>query len=212
MLSLSSMVAAMKYCEMQSNLDDLAYEGSVKPNMNDPSIEVNEISPMSRRNLEIFRAFEHNIRQGVFPPIQIVHDEDFGFSVKALACMQRHTLIAQYLGEVVTMEQSSQSSSDSLMVLLDSGDPSTSLIIDPTRVGNFARFLSGINNCKIESKRKINVRTLRFVMDGKLRVCLFTSRRVEEGETLKYDYNAGHEGKDILQWTRLGFYDTSNFF
>ncbi len=74
------------------------------------------------------------------------------------------------------------------MVLLDSGDLSTSLIIDPSRVGNFARFLSGINNGKVESKRKINVRTLRFVMDGKLCVGLFTSRRVETGEVLTYDY------------------------
>ena len=137
------MVAAMNYCGMESLLVDLAYGETTDEEMNDPSLEVDDIAPMSKRNLEIFHAFKHNVSQGVFPPVQIIHDENFGFSVKALASIPRHTLIAEYLGEVVTMEQSGQSNSDSLMVLLDTGDPETSLIIDPTTQGNMARFLSG---------------------------------------------------------------------
>jgi hypothetical protein len=211
-LSLSSIVAAMKSCEMQSYLNDLTYGGSAEESMNDPSMETSAIKPMRGRNLDVFRAFQHNLKEGVFPPIQIVRDENFGLSVKALTQMKQHTLIAQYLGEVITMEDSeSQSSSDSLMILLDSGNPLTSLIIDPSREGNFARFLGGINNGNEESKRRMNVRSLRFVMDGKLRVCLFTSRCVKAGELLHYDYNAGHKGKDIREWTKTGFYDTSNF-
>lgn len=206
------MVAAMKYCGMNSNLVDLTYSGTANEEMNDPSLEIDKIAAMSKRNLEVFRAFKANTREGIFPPIQIFHDKDFGFSVKALASMHRHTLIGEYLGEVVTMEQSGQSNSDSLMVLLDTGDPQTSLIIDPTRAGNIARFLSGINNRSLLSKRKANVRTRRFMMDGKVHVCLFTSRRVDAGEILNYDYNAGNEGKDVDQWAKSGFYDTSNFF
>jgi hypothetical protein len=150
----------MKWSEMQSNLNDLTYGGRAEESMNDPSIEENKVSPMRQRNLDIFRAFQHNLKEGVFPPIQVVRDEELGFSVQALAQMQKHTIIAEYLGEVVTVEDSiSQSSSDSLMILLDSGDPLTSLIIDPSRVGNFARFLGGINNGKAESKRRMNVGT-----------------------------------------------------
>lgn len=144
--------------------------------------------------------------------VQIIYDENFGFSVKALASMPRHTIIGEYLGEVTTVEHSGQSNSDSLMVLLDTGDPQTSLIIDPTHAGNIARFLSGINNRSLLSKRKANVRTRRFQDNGKVHVCLFTSRRVEAGEILNYDYNAGHEGKDVETWAKSGFYDTSNFF
>jgi len=209
--SILSMVAAMQYCGMKSYSVDHTYSG-VNEEMNDPSLEVDEISQMSKRNISIFQAFKHNTREGVFPPVQIIYDENFGFYVKALACMPRQTIIGEYLGEVVTMEQSSQSNSDSLMVLLDTGDPETSLIIDPTRVGNTARFLSGINNRSLMSKRKANIRTRRFFMDGKVHVCLFTSRRIEAGETLNYDYNAGNEGKDVGQWAQSGFYDTSNFF
>jgi len=210
--SILSMVAAMKYCGMKTHLDDLQYIENAKEEMNNPSLEVDAIAPMSKRNLEIFRAFKYNTSQGVFPPVQIIHDENFGFSVKVLACMPRHTLIAEYLGEVVTMENSGQSNSDSLMVLLDTGDPETSLIIDPTMQGNIARFLSGVNNRSLLSKRKANVRTRRFIYMGKVHVCLFTSRRVEAGEILNYDYNAGNEGKDVDQWAKSGFYDTSNFF
>ena len=205
------MVAAMKYCGMESNLSDLSYK-HVSEEMNDPSLETDTITPMSRRNLEIFQAFKHNVKQGVYPPVEIVYDENFGFGCKSLAAMPRHTLIGEYLGEVVTAEQSGQSNSDSLMVLLDSGDPKTSLIIDPTDAGNIARFLSGVNNRSLMSKRKANVRTRRFFMDGKIHVALFTSRRVEAGEVLNYDYNAGNEGKDVSRWASSGFYDTSNFF
>ena len=206
-----SMVASMKYCGMESNLDDLSYK-HISEEMNDPSIEVDEITPMSRRNLEIFQAFKHNIKQGIHPPLQIIYDENFGFSCKSLANIPRQTIIAEYLGEVVTWEMSGQSNSDSLMVLLDSGDPETSLIVDPTNAGNTARFLSGVNNRSSMSKRKQNVRTRRFFMDGRLHVCLFTSRDIKAGETLNYDYNAGNEGKDVSQWAKSGFYDTSAFF
>ena len=197
---------------MRANLSSLRYSGNATESMNDPNLEVDEIGAMSKRNLEIFRAFLHNMSMGVLPPVQIFHDENFGFSVKALATIPRHTLIGEYLGDVLTMEDSAKSNSDSLMVLLDTGDSSTSLIIDPTNAGNISRFLSGVNNRSLLSKRKANVRTRRFHMDGKVRVCLFTSRRVEAGEILNYDYNAGNEGKEVSQWARTGFYDTSNFF
>lgn len=206
------MAASMKYCGMESNLLELVYAEPANEGMNDPALEADTVAPMSKRNLKIYRAFLHNIKQGVLPPVEIIHDENFGFSVKSLGFMRKHTLITAYLGEVVTMEQSGLSSSDSLMVLLDTGNPQTSLIIDPTRAGNIARFLSGINNRSLLSRRKRNVRTRRFEMDGKMHVCLFTCRSVEAGETLNYDYNAGNEGKDIGQWTKTGFYDTSNFF
>ena len=120
------------------------------------------------------------------------------------------TVLLWKIGEVITLDQSSES--DSLMILLHTGDPKTSLIIDPTNAGNIARFFSGVNNMSLVSKRKANVRTRRFCLDGRLHVALFTSRRVETGEKLNYDYNAGRQGQSSEQWLKGGFYDTSNFF
>ena len=96
-------------------------------------------------------------------------------------------------------------------------DDSTSLIIDPSRIGNMARFFSGINNRNLMSKKKANVRTRRFSVKvensshNQCRVVLFTARDVKPGEILHYDYNAGIEGKSVGEIVRTGFYDTSNF-
>jgi len=212
--SLASIVAAMKYCGMASYSEELVYpvEYGATKEMNDASLNTTRIDPLSQRNLGIFKDFLHNQRKGCFPPIKVVHDEKIGFSVEALAAIPRHTLIAEYVGEVITAERSGETSSDSLMMLLDTGSPKTSLIIDPTRAGNFARFLSGINNRCCASRRKANVRTRRFVMDGKCRVALFTSKKIEAGDKLNYDYNAGVEGKTVEEWANTGFYDTSNFY
>ena len=91
------------------------------------------------------------------------------------------------------------------------GDPKTSLIINPTREGNIARFLNGINNRSYLGRRKANVKSRRFSYEGTCRVVLFTSKQIEPGDMLHYDYNAGNEGKSVAEWADSGFYDTSNF-
>jgi hypothetical protein len=98
-------------------------------------------------------------------------------------------------------------------MLLETGNPKTSLIIDPSNSGNLARFLSGVNNSSHESRRKINVRTRRFMVDGECRVVLFSSRKILKGERLSYDYNAGLVQQNLKEadWARHGFYDTSHF-
>ena len=60
-----------------------------------------------------------------FPPICIVYDGKIGLTVGALAVIPMHTIIAECVGEVTTMEKSYNTSSDSLMILLETGDPKT---------------------------------------------------------------------------------------
>jgi len=210
--SLTTMVAAMDYCGMTNYTENLVYsvENDVNETMNDANLD--NVEPLSRRNLEVFQRYKENLKNGIFAPVEIVYDEKIGFKVKALAAIPRHTIITEYIGDVITVKRSEERSSDSLMMLLDTGDPKTSLIIDPTKNGNIARFFSGINNISFVARRKANVRTRRFVYEGKCRVLLFTSKRVEPGDELHYDYNAGNEGKSVAEWAKTGFYDTSNFF
>eukprot|EP00561_Arcocellulus_cornucervis_P009539 CAMPEP_0185828512 /NCGR_PEP_ID=MMETSP1322-20130828/32591_1 /TAXON_ID=265543 /ORGANISM="Minutocellus polymorphus, Strain RCC2270" /LENGTH=271 /DNA_ID=CAMNT_0028526253 /DNA_START=326 /DNA_END=1139 /DNA_ORIENTATION=- len=192
--------AAMKYVGMSKYSEDLTYSDDVPESMNDASLEDGVVEPLPRRVEEIFREFKMNLSQGVFPPLQIIHDPNVGFTTVALEDIKKHTVIAEYVGEVTTVEHTAGSSSDSLMFLLSTGDNSTSLMIDPTATGNIARFLSGINNRSNLSRKNANVRTRRFVIDGQCRVALFTSRRITAGETLHYDYNAGIEGKSLDEW------------
>jgi len=209
--SLISMVAGMKYCGMTDYSEDLVYDvdAGVTESMNDASLE--QIDRMSQRNLEIFEEFKQNMRAGLYPPIRLVYEQNVGLTVEAIVPIPKHTLITEYVGCVTTVAQSGETSSDSLMILLDTGDIKTSLVIDPSRCGNIARFLSGVNNASQRSLRKVNVRTRRFEVNGRCRVALFTSRKVAAGEKLCYDYNAGMEGRDLAEWAKNGFYDTSNF-
>ena len=78
--------------------------------------------------------------------------------------IRKFTLITEYVGEVDTLGNNEHNSNDSIMDLLRTGwemerhirarDPATSLVIIPEKYGNVARYLSGINNSKKESKKK----------------------------------------------------------
>lgn len=200
---------------MQRYSEELVYDrrpgGGTTEGLNDARKDLVEVGTLSRLNLGIFAQYKENLREGVYPPVRIIEDGEIGYTVEAEAGMPRHTIVTEYVGEVTTVEGSYGTGSDSLMTLLDTGDPKTSLVIDPTRQGNIARFLSGINNRSYRGRKKANVRSRRFSVDGKCRVVLFTSKRVEPGDMLHYDYNAGNEGKSVAEWAEAGFYDTSNF-
>jgi hypothetical protein len=207
--SLASIAAAAKYCGMECYTESLVYEGTVSESMNDVSLD--KVQGLSKVNLDIFEKFKSNLKMGIYPPVEVVYDVNIGFLVKALVKIPKHTIVAEYIGAVNTITECRNSNSDSLMSLLLTGDDSTSLIIDPSRVGNMARFFSGINNKHYISKKNANMRTRRFAFDGKCRVVLFTCKDVMEGDILHYDYNAGVEGKSVDEMIQTGFYDTSNF-
>lgn len=79
--------------------EENVYKGNVTKDMNNPALERDIISSLSKRNLSIFRAFKENQKRGVYPPIKIVNDERYGFFVEALKSIPRHTLIAEYVSE-----------------------------------------------------------------------------------------------------------------
>lgn len=72
------------------------------------------------------------------------------------------TLLCEYLGEVQTDEQIEGKQNDSIMELLSTNDPSTSLNVVPEKSSNIARFFNGINNSVKDTKNTVqNVRTMR---------------------------------------------------
>lgn len=102
-------------------------------------------------------------------------------------------LLCEYVGEVYTDEVlETRPHNDSIMELLCTGDPKTSLNVAPERYSNVARFFNGINNSVAGSKRKQqNIRTMRCQVDGQATVLLYTSKAVRKGEQLRFDYNEG---------------------
>ena len=79
-----------------------------------------------------------------------------------------------------------------MMTLLESGFAATSLVIIPEKNGNLAKYLSGINNGKKNSKKlQQNVKSRRYNVEGECRVILYACRDIKSGEILYYDYNEG---------------------
>jgi hypothetical protein len=80
------------------------------------------------------------------------------------------------------------------MELIRHPSSSSSLVICPEKKGNIARFLSGINNADKNAKKKQNVNSARYDIDGKVHVLLYASKAIKKCEILYYDYNAGGSG------------------
>lgn len=110
--------------------------------------------------------------------------------MRADAPIPDRTLLTEYVGDVDFMSRHKHNDSDSIMTLLNTGNERTSLVIVPDRRGNIARFLSGINNHCSASRRRQNVKSARFRVDGQVRVVLYANRDIRRGEVLFYDYNA----------------------
>jgi hypothetical protein len=119
--SISSIAAAIKYCGMESYNEELVYDRAISSSANDATLDLDSVTPMSKKNVQLFQEYKANLNKGVFPPMEVVYDESIGFMVKALAKMKRHTIITEYIGEVTTVDQTCNTSSDSLMNLLQTG-------------------------------------------------------------------------------------------
>ncbi|GMH95657.1 hypothetical protein TL16_g13212 [Triparma laevis f. inornata] len=157
--SVTSVASALMFMEVQQYSDNLIYSKRTPREMN--RSELDTVEEMSPRNLFIYKQFKRNTALGLIPPVNVEYDKSQGFVVEALEDIKDKTLLVEYAGAVTRIVDSGQTDSDSLMVLLETNSPKTSLIIDPSTSGNMARFFSGVNNSNHESKKKINVRTRR---------------------------------------------------
>ena len=136
------------------------------------------------------------------PPVTLDYDPQAGFYVRAATDLPELTLLAEYLGQVRTEDESICVENDSIMELVCTESPLTSLVVIPFEHANVARFFNGINNSVREAKTlQQNVRSMRCQVDGKATVLLFTKRAVKKGEMLLFDYNEA--GKNL--------YPTSHF-
>jgi hypothetical protein len=119
-----------------------------------------------------------------------------GFFVRAALDIPELTLLAEYCGEVRTEVQTKEYiGNDSIMELLCTGNPATSLNVVPDKHSNVARFFSGINNARADSKvRQQNLRTMRCQVEGQALVLLYTKRNIKKGEPLRFDYNEAGKG------------------
>ncbi|CAD8106315.1 unnamed protein product [Paramecium sonneborni] len=177
------------YCQNINFNDDLVYQ-SVKKELNNGYSE--KLDPLIGKDLRAFKQYKQVTRSGFYGPLIVEYNLDQGFYVKSVQPIAYKTLICEYVGDVFRFADQVYSTSDSMMSLLETGFAATSLVIIPEKNGNIAKYLSGINNSKKNSKKiQQNVKSRRYNVEGESRVILYACRDIKSGEILYYDYNEG---------------------
>ncbi|XP_024977634.1 probable Histone-lysine N-methyltransferase ATXR5 [Cynara cardunculus var. scolymus] len=175
--------------------DDLTYPPGMAPrSANQAILEHGGMQVLSKEDFETLEKCRAMAKRGEYPPLLIVYNSCLGYTVEADDLIKDLTLIAEYAGEVDYIRNREDDDGDSMMSLLLATDPDISLVICPDRRANIARFVSGVNNHKAESRKRQNVKCVRYNVGGECRVLLVATRDILKGEILYYDYN-GYENE-----------------
>lgn len=167
--------------------DDLIYLNESCPSYLNSSYLEPGIQKLSDYNKKIYYKFKENSSKGIYAPVEVIDDPVQRFIVRAIDDISQNTIITEYTGEVDLLRNQLLSNNDSIMDLIRSPNSASSLVILTEKYGNLARFLSGINNYRRNSKQ--NVYSIRADIDGAVHVLLLAMRKIKKGEVLYYDYN-----------------------
>lgn len=171
--------------------DNLVYENLNIYNKNNANKEPG-LFPCTNHNRLVYYEFKKHTVIGNYPGLEVVTDDRQGFIVKAVLDIPAYTLICEYTGEVVPQRKVFfDNDNDSIMELLKAPSSVDSIVIKPTKYCNIARFISGINNYKSDSYKKINICCIKLNIDCQAHVILYSCRYIKSGEILYYDYNRG---------------------
>ena len=170
------------YYEIDNRLSNLIEYGHVELEDNDKQIYYKLKEQTSKGNYNYIK-IENHIRQG--------------YIVVANTDMQKNTLLCEYAGNVLSLQEyykkypkTKGSKNDSIMDLTITPFCETTLIICPYTCTNLGKFFSGVNNNDKESMKKINVFSVKILIDGSLHILLITSKNIKKGDILYYNYNA----------------------
>ncbi|KAH9617442.1 hypothetical protein KSS87_020614 [Heliosperma pusillum] len=187
-----SLATALTALNMEFS-NELTYMPGMAPRSANQAIyEDGGMQVLSKDDHETVNYCRAMARNGECPPLLITYDACEGYTVEADAPIKDLTFIAEYTGDVDYIKNRERDDCDSLMTLLLATDLSKSLVICPDKRGNIARFINGINNHTPESKKKQNLKCVRYDVNGECCVLLVATRDIAKGERLYYDYN-GYE-------------------
>ncbi|KAH7284142.1 hypothetical protein KP509_34G040900 [Ceratopteris richardii] len=144
---------------------------------------------MKKEDKASYQKCKEMCKRGDCPPLLVKFDSHEGFVVEADGFIKDLTIVAEYTGDVDYMSKRENDDGDSIMGLLFTDSESKDLVICPDKRGNIARFVSGINNHTREGKKKQNLKSVRFDIDGEAHALLIAIRDIHKGERLYYDYN-----------------------
>ncbi|EHA8589025.1 putative Histone-lysine N-methyltransferase ATXR5 [Cocos nucifera] len=189
---MGSLATALTALEMEFS-NELTYMPGMAPrSANQAILEKGGMQVLPKEDKETLELCRAMCKRGECHPLIVVYDSLEGFTVQADGQIKDMTFITEYTGDVDYLVNREHDDCDSMMTLLSATNPSNSLVICPDKRGNIARFINGINNHNQESRKKQNLKCVRYNVDGECRVLLVACRDIASGERLYYDYN-GYE-------------------
>ncbi|MCO5610461.1 hypothetical protein L7F22_064699 [Adiantum nelumboides] len=186
---MASLATAMTNSGVEYSNELTYMPGLAARSANDPNLEIGGMQVMSKEDKASYDQCKEMCRGGACPPLMVTFDAHEGFVVEADGFIKDLTIVAEYTGDVDYMSKRENDDGDSIMGLLFTNSSSTDLVICPDKRGNIARFVSGINNHTREGRRKQNLKSVRFDIDGEVHALLIAIRDIHKGERLYYDYN-----------------------
>ncbi|KAL3524627.1 hypothetical protein ACH5RR_012999 [Cinchona calisaya] len=192
LLQMESLASALTALNMEFSAELTYMPGMAPKTANRAKFENGGMQVLSKEDVETLEYCKAMEKSGLCPPLMVVFDSCEGYTVEADDPIKDMTFITEYAGDVDYMKKREHDDCDSLMTLLSANNSSKSLVVCPDNRGNIARFISGINNHLPESKKKQNLKCVRYDVKGECRVLLVATRDIAKGERLYYDYN-GHE-------------------
>ncbi|KAG1369767.1 hypothetical protein COCNU_15G001330 [Cocos nucifera] len=186
---MGSLATALTTLQMEFS-NELTYMAGMAPrSANQAILEKGGMQVLPREDKETLKLCRAMYKRGECPPLLVVYDSLEGFTVQADGHLKDMTFIAEYTGDVDYLLNRQHDDCDSIMTLLSATNPSDSLVVCPDKRGNIARFINGINNHNQESRKKQNIKCVRYDVDGECRALLVACRDIACGERLYYDYN-----------------------
>jgi hypothetical protein len=151
---------------------------------------VEKIYQLHPSDEEEYEDFKSGLEEGRVPALEVREDRKKGFYLVSTGFIPANTIIAEYIGELITARESlGMISNDSIFTLIRNPRSSDSLDIAPSRFANIAIFISGVNNQDESAKKLENVFALKFLYRGISRVILITMRNISAHEILYLNYN-----------------------
>jgi len=121
------------------------------------------------------------IQNGISPKLVPFLTEFKGWGLKAAEKIDKGQFVIEYVGEVIDLEtcrarlRSTRNHRNFFFLTLNNNE-----CIDASRKGNLARFIN--HSCNP------NCQTQKWVVRGELRIAIFASKDIEEGEEVTFDY------------------------
>jgi hypothetical protein len=161
--------------------DNLIYTDNFELNKPENALFVKYLNKENILKLYQLKQFTSN---GYFHGLEVFFDDIKGYGVKSSMNIRHHTLIGEYSGKVFNYRSIIQNSENQFyFTLLETGDSSTTLVIDAEIYGNITKFI----NSPTEENSKSNCTTIALNIENTVHILIYTTQIILKGQELLLD-------------------------